>query len=106
MTYEVAKQLKDAGFPLKTQRIEVEREPVFVGGESVYFPYLDELIEACGEEVFFLNATKTRGQNNSWFAKIEVNNKEIGRGLGKTPEEAVAKLWLALKDAADSEAKS
>ena len=86
MTYELVLELKNAGFkqtgkhsPLTYSRGE---------GEP-YHPYLDELIEACGEEFY---ALWVRG-DNTWFACKDMG--DIG-AEGSTPEEAVAKLWLAI----------
>jgi hypothetical protein len=100
MNYELAKQLKDAGFPQKgkgkwTPNYKKIGEKYII--ESVYFPTLSELIEAC---IYFESKYKT-------FALIyEFENKYIGwiwkalilgeKVNGKTPEEAVSKLWLEL----------
>jgi hypothetical protein len=58
----------------------------------VYLPSLIELIEACGDSFFRLS----HSQNNdgtSWDAE-SWNTGEIE--TGSTPEEAVARIWLAL----------
>jgi len=87
MTYETAKKLKDAGFkqtgihsPLTYSRKE---------GEP-YYPYLNELIEACGES--FYNLVKQQ----VWVARAYNEKEDEYVGTGNTPEEAVAELWLAL----------
>ena len=83
MTYELVKQLKEAGFYLQENK------------GTPYPPTLSELIEACGEGYFNLNSTKSgKGYDNHWAAYFGENPE--AKGLGKTPEEAVAKLWLAL----------
>src|SRR3990167_4746668 len=93
MTYELASNLKNAGFP---QPLEDEtKKGRWVGGYGLpvyYEPTLSELILACGDKLF----------------KLHINNKERLYGIQeemqsvrdvkryKTPEEAVAKLWLEL----------
>jgi hypothetical protein len=61
MNYELAKQLKDAGFPIKqatdadikASRADIWREPI-MGGAWYLVPTLEELIEACGRGGFEL----------------------------------------------------
>lgn len=83
MDYELAKQLKDADFPYKT---------VFEDGElRKYPPTLEELIEACG--TWFQSLTYNKSQDN-WTARYA--SMVIKESTGKTPTEAVARLWLKL----------
>ena len=88
MTYELAKQLKDAGFPLNmSDHLEcVYNKTEFIDGIWYHVPTLSELIEACG--TCQLN----------WYADAKhaqaLADGNIGEG--STPEEAVANLWLAL----------
>lgn len=103
MNYELAKQLKDAGFPQKG-------EGIFEGGEGtdelpdVYSPTLEELIEACGDRLMSVHRTVPARVEKSdhWGAEayFETGPDDEPRGsqlgLGQTPTEAVAKLWLAL----------
>lgn len=123
MNYELAKQLKDAGFPqlgngdalwlhipLLESEETVERmawcQYVFIAPkvkeEVMYVPTLSELIEACGFEFEELSASRF---NLSCFKSIWLatgieqepwNPKSNASGKGSTPEEAVANLWLAL----------
>lgn len=99
MKYELAKQLKDTGFPQDRDNPR-DGAYVFETPEStawVYAPTLSELIEACGDK----------------FSSIQLDNRLPDAKLGKwrassswgaryiifkgsTPEESVAKLWLAL----------
>lgn len=98
MTYELAKQLKDAGFPQHdyTEECNLYR-CIHKSGwrdgpqESVCFPRLNELIEVC---VHFRLLEKEIGywRTCGW----ETNLKDSIEEYGSTPEEAVAKLWLAL----------
>jgi len=81
MTHELAKELKDAGFP--------QRE-----GRGVKHPTLSELIEACGDKFYGLH----RMVNGEWLAfmyDIEDSTRQV-ETIGSMPEEAVAHLWLAL----------
>jgi len=98
MNYELAKELKDAGFPQDGHfGIDAVGTVGCIGDHPaklpliVKAPTLSELIEACGERSFILNAARTRGHRNSWYA--EAGGVEA---IGPTPEEAVARLWLAL----------
>ena len=87
MTYELAKQLKDSGFPLKDPTCESCKEYGVSCGAS--YPTLSELIEACGEH---FDCLYNRGED--WGASHFANGRT--QAIGKTPEDAVANLWLAL----------
>jgi len=77
MNYELALELQDAGWGR---------------GKDDYCPpslmcceiTLEELIKECGDDLNIL----VRGKDGFWYAESE---------QGKTPTEAVARLWLALK---------
>lgn len=89
MTYELAKELKDAGFPQRGGEIGTrDRE---TGSESVYAPTLSELIEACGNRL-----TVLENWGEGWTAYEEQLDLIGKEAKGKTPEEAVAKLYIAL----------
>jgi hypothetical protein len=142
MNYELAKQLKEAGFKWDETLEEVrfhndnltrigKTEPIFIDaymdipekykerildGDDGWFyaPTLSELIDACGDKFGALkplDSLENQGFNISigWKAeskKWETENiNQYGEkqggianyfGEGKTPEEAVAKLWLKL----------
>ncbi len=81
MNYELAKKLKDAGFP----GIIIQQEHI----ES--YPTLTELIEACGLKNMLLMKS-----GNLHQAFDDDNTFCMNQGEGSTPEEAVANLWLAL----------
>jgi len=95
MNYELALQLKNAGFPkmrFTTFTATGSDEVILTEG-----PTLSELIEACGDR--FDELTKIGHENPRWSAfayswEERVWGIEVGRGA--TKEEAVAKLWLAL----------
>lgn len=88
MNYELAKKLKEAGYPQ-------EYNPKYdIGGGSapgsdIRKPSLSELIEACGDRIWSI----TR-HGNIW----QTNFKDGmgGESSGSTPEEAVTNLWLEL----------
>jgi hypothetical protein len=111
MLLTTAKELKDAGFP-NIQDVQHRQGREFVtpdGRVSVYslgqiaptedwfIPTLTELIEACekknGCDHFILEHSQL-----GWFATIETHDKQTYSGSCQpTAEEAVARLWLALK---------
>lgn len=99
MNYELAKQLKDAGFPqqIHDDAMYVDsdgrstHEPTihWLNGEIAYIPTLSELIAACGDD--FIRLDKCA---HDWWATGLVDGWDEFNG--KTPEEAVANLWLSL----------
>ena len=98
MNYKLAKQLKDAGFPQEKKKLDggdYISDPKCMGDCEpsciAYIPTLSELIKACGNG--FENLSSIRG---SWFANYDGWRVKIIDVKGKTPEEAVAKLWLKL----------
>lgn len=98
MTYELAKELKEAGFP---QKIRLETGNGWFHDDKlgpIAFPTLSELIEACGEEFSGLtrDASPLTVQLSSWrWMAHHVSDPNID-GTGETAEEAIARLWLAL----------
>jgi hypothetical protein len=106
MTYELAKQLKDAGFP---QVKSVDTVPDRYGPDGTMhmwehdarefvdyqygykIPNLSELIVACGDNFASLQK-KVGGYSAFGFG----DEDSMQYGYSATPEEAVAKLWLAL----------
>jgi hypothetical protein len=110
MDYELAKQLKEARFPLKGSP-SCKKEHSHKGDDCEYgfYPTLSELIEACGntwtEEGlekparFSLSWDKyPDSETGAWMATyFEEDGFPTGNaGYGDTPEEAVARLWLVL----------
>ena len=110
ISYELAKALKDAGFPQDGEGFRYcdecpEHEIHFLDHGLVYVlaPTLSELIAACGEDFKIL--TRDKGllsdlTNLPWAA---VATEEIF-GLGPTPEEAVAALYLSIHEKKQPEA--
>jgi hypothetical protein len=108
MTYELAKELKDAGFP----QITFDALKPYVGTcydpqgnnywslkrmtpEWTYSPTLEELIEACNTAP--LGFIALRNETGFWSASgWHTNRKDWIQTDGLTPKEAVARLWLAL----------
>lgn len=103
MTYELAKKLKEAGFPQYGKNREVDGGLAMTNEsgtlEGCYIPTLSELIEACGEDFWALYKVGTRETPDwKWEAgSFGVPLNEIV-GKGQTPEEAVANLWLKLNE--------
>lgn len=111
MNYSLAKKLKEARFPSSENsglffdedknfiRTTVEhwsdgeigdtRMPGMVPSD-IYVPTLSELIEACGNKFHSLT------RFNNVFVSVAVNME--ARQMGKSPEEAVANLWLKLQE--------
>ena len=98
MNYELAKQLKDAGFPLKQYPSEYEGDAganEFRDGNILFIvPTLSELIEACGEKFDSLIKYESGWCAGIYHTRTDSWAKRYGKG--STPEEAVAKLWIAL----------
>lgn len=105
MKYELAKELKEAGFPFDFGNATVlDLNPPFYSFDR--YPSLEELIEACPKMIPF---SETHGYGydgkftlnvyqDSWHAGYELIDGwyEGGIGEGTSPVEAVARLWLAI----------
>lgn len=99
MNYTLAKQLKDAGFPQVGDNRGSDGELAGLGDGisiegNVYNPTLSELIEACGDSFGRLNQIHK-------FKYVAYASESYPKPLyedttGSTPEEAVARLYLAL----------
>lgn len=92
MTYELAKELKEAGFPQRCCSFIDCRHGMDKGIECVYKPHLSELIEACGRD--FGGLYRSRVPEPTWEASGY--ERDDFHFLADTPEEAVAYLWFAL----------
>jgi len=87
MTHELMKELQDAGFPGNIPDDEAVKS-------DFRDPTLTNLLEACGERFSSLNKLQSE-----WcaLARCKLNPEEdFDEAHGQTPEEAVARLWLAL----------
>ena len=134
MNYELARQLKEAGFPQEGNGYIAEHpeckgwdspHPDCTNAKRPYVPTLSELIEACGEKHYIArreltqvnpkrDETTTTTANGSrvmeyrnfclfgypgskWVAAFGLEGQYYDlKGEGPNPEEAVARLWLAL----------
>lgn len=113
MNYELAKELKDAGFPQYVDESPNGRRYYFINEDNLSFihkggpgtssidnahdgsdimlaPTLEELIEACPQ---FTRLFVTQNETDCWRAESD-HPECIGDAF--TPQEAVARLWLAL----------
>lgn len=96
MQYELAKKLKEAGFPQGHNGADIVTtdDGEMIGTNEISkMPHLEELIEACGED--FESLIK---QSDNWVATQfqAMGGRTIKMGKGETPIEAVANLWLEL----------
>lgn len=96
ISYELALDLREAGFPQDRWSGGGWR---YLGDENslrldtkCYEPTLDQLIEACGEGFGSLEKSGTQ------FIALEPKHRQTILILAyqETPEEAVARLWLAI----------
>lgn len=131
ITYELVKQLKEVGFPQRLGKYLGEKGTYHYGSipedlayeqdqedikqlRLAYVPDLSELIDACGEEFDELSFEKIcRGEDSyedDWhcvgFKEKVIENNGYINTYGKTPEEAVAKLYIALNDTKWKQSKS
>ena len=93
MDNELAKELKQAGFPQSihyNERGVADYLETDANGKThiVSVPTLEELIEACG--VAFHSVERVS------YAPFLARGRQIMQATGQTPTEAVARLWLAL----------
>ena len=108
INYELAKQLQQAGFPHKEkgeikyynkEGKEIFKEDAtgfhFVASDTLYFPTLSELIEACGDRFDEL----VRMEKDDWIARatLKLGEGEVIETFESSPEETVAKLWIQLQ---------
>jgi hypothetical protein len=93
MDNSLAKELKDAGFPQNGKSCDTHsdiNDSTLV--ERFVHPTLSELIEACPKQM-------GTNQGQAWVAcyfDFRANRGAELNETGQTPDEAVARLWLAL----------
>ncbi len=96
MTYELAKQLRDADFKCDVYTSRLEGDEILALPE----PTLSELIAACEipPDIFVheIHLSKFAYGNTGYKYEAHVCCQRIKTDICDTPEEAVAKLWLAL----------
>jgi len=93
MNYDLAKELKDAGFPQggNGSWTGSKDKLVWLSRDLVYVPTFSELFDVCGRELFV-----SCGKDDC--VAIHYVNGVKYQGLGATPEEAAARLWLAMQN--------
>jgi len=109
--YKLSKELKEAGYPQEGDGYAVfesggkpmKAHLIGVPDVVAYAPTLSELIDSCGEN--FQQLYKKHGDYVASTEELghsaeQRNNPSLGytwiEGYGKSPKEAVAKLWLEL----------
>lgn len=103
MDYELAKKLKEAGFPQAKWATPLNTAWRFDRGnegEMVFLPSISELMEACGDKFLSIEYVVDGGLDNKeklwWAVSRRSVVPEEYQVAGETPEEAVANLWLLL----------
>lgn len=98
ISYELAKKLKDAGFPQKGKGEFLESlndECDVCGFHVAYIPTLSELIEALGKDLYSIQFTANiPGTTCYVLSSVSLNKGPVFSS--NSPEESVALLWLAL----------
>jgi len=91
MDYQLAERLRDAGFPQSGAGRHIGAPTAFVwrARDLVYVPALEELITACGDQ-FGEMARLSDGR-----FEAAARGGKLSR-TGKSPIEAVGRLWLAI----------
>lgn len=104
INYELARALRDAGFPQELKRgyLSSGKTPVnqSIIAAQCYFPTLEELIWACEPYLFKIVKTPL----SKWEVEVSQRDTPIIYAQGSTPSEAVANLWLALNKQVDNPA--
>jgi hypothetical protein len=99
MDNSLAKELKDAGFPQNGKSCDTHsdiNDSTLV--ERFVRPTLSELIEACPKQMG-TSVLGSTNQGQAWVAcyfDFRANRGAELNETGQTPDEAVARLWLAL----------
>lgn len=101
MNYELAKALKEAGFPKSLCSAYSDKSPAPEDdGRMLQCSTLSEFIEACGEQ--FDRLIRLQNDPVPWAAYAFCPDSERDCcSVATTPEEAVARLWLALHKKGD-----
>lgn len=118
LSYELCKQLRDAGFPSGNKGFFINENEVvfkphersdainefgewcFLNFKHCYVPTLAELIRACGDDFLYLSSCFRKEERIiKWVAgSFGLHPKYNGQQQadGESPEEAVANLYLTL----------
>ncbi len=102
MNYELAKQLKEAGYPQnpiwECEECKNPDCPIRQKYKNeVHIPSLSELVKACGEDLRSISRWKANSSADTWQVMGERGVVKY-HYLGSTPEIAVARFWLALNN--------
>ena len=106
MNYELAKQLKDAGYKLELAGISSNwpedkmlplKDVGKIDGKYYLYPTLSEIIEACEREDRTIHLHHNELDDGLYRAEAYFDGGSVSFGGEVAPEEAVAKLWLKLK---------
>lgn len=100
INYKLAKQLKEVGFPQEvygeaSAKGYASRARAMWLNQDIYIPTLSELIEACGDEFGMVEMFRPNVDRTIWYAR---GYNHTVNYEGKTPEEAVAKLYIKLNE--------
>lgn len=106
ISFELAKKLKDEGFPQnETFHFYLMEDGNYTkdSKEGVFVPSLSELIEACGGKqnkegesfVLWFGETEWHAGYTNYLSDDYIDDY-FGQGSGSTPEEALASLYLSI----------
>ena len=101
MDFVLAKALKDAGFYQggKGTRVAPPAKLIVRRDDFAYVPTLEELIEACPKRIVNHEFALRHYGASRWIAGYTLyEDWTPAQGIGKSPTEAVARLWLALHE--------
>lgn len=114
MNYDIAKQLKDAGFPQEGEGTYSETHDSMMSSgcnvyrPNVYYPTLSELIAAMPQRmksigsindahfVFRKLVTQTKDIYSAYYEDEDTNNAIDGYAFFGGMSEVVARLWIAV----------
>ncbi len=110
MTYELLLKLKEAGYEQRTRGAcpheikELERQHATGEIETIYFcrcggnvhhPTLEELIQACGDEIESIHNVIKDEYNSGWW-KVMGRSRPQQFNAAPTLSDALAQFWLEL----------
>ncbi len=99
ISYDIGLKLYKAGFPQRNEPLEPETEQNLIPSiPIVYLPTLSELIEECGDDFELVRRVFEWGTPKFLYWMAECTNTKGICARGDSAEEAVARLWLALKE--------
>ena len=101
MDFALANVLKNAGFYQsgKGTRVAPPEKIIVRREDFAYVPTLEELIEACPKRIVNHQFALRHYGNSRWIAGYTLyEDWTRAQGTGKSPTEAVARLWLALNN--------